>query len=191
MAFIQLTTAELELFNKDIGYLNAKVGQVENSGDTSLSTQGDGNKLNVYISTLTAQKKLSNIEIYNILWNEAILLSDIDLNYLKKLRLYLINEAYEIANNELKSGIPSGEIESYLKQEQEAKSYVLNKSADTTYIDTLAKNRNIDKDILVQKIIEKATLFTTISAELCGRRQKAQDSIEKAKSLSALSKITF
>ena len=56
--------------------------------------------------------------------------------------------------------------------------------------DAIALYRGIDKEILVDRIIEKAKLFAQISGATFGRRQGLEDRLQKAKTVDDVKAIT-
>ncbi|NOR58956.1 MAG: hypothetical protein GQ474_10585 [Sulfurimonas sp.] len=75
------------------------------------------------------------------------------------------------------AGIPTEEQSTWTKQEQEARAYIEDSTAITILIDALSTARGVDKTYLVNKVIEKADLFSVAIGTLAGERQKKEDEI--------------
>lgn len=76
---------------------------------------------------------------------------------------------------------PTMEIVSWYKQELEASAYRKDPTVATPMSDAIALYRGIDKEILIDRIIEKANLFAVVSGATFGRRQYLEDRLQKAK----------
>ncbi|MDO9233020.1 MAG: hypothetical protein Q7U15_05905 [Methylotenera sp.] len=96
---------------------------------------------------------------------------------LKKSQLAKINAEFNKAMLPIINGIPAIERESWKKQEEQARAYLVNNSVSTPLIDALAETRGVDKAELVSRIIAKADLFATISGQLIGKRQALEDAV--------------
>lgn len=88
-----------------------------------------------------------------------------------------INIAYEISLREITSGYPQHEIDSWPKQEQEARAWAANSSASTPWLNSAAGARKISKATFASKIITKADLFAVLHGQLTGKRQALEDQI--------------
>jgi hypothetical protein len=91
-------------------------------------------------------------------------------------QLSIINRDSENAIKTITQTYPASEVLSWPKQEQEARAYLAGPAA-TPLIDALAEARNVDKEYLVEKIIEKSNQFAVISGSLIGKRQKLEDQL--------------
>ena len=93
---------------------------------------------------------------------------------------YLLSKAnadFETAISSLTSSIPTSEISTWTKQEQEARAYLLDSNAPTPFIDAICLARECDKSYLVGKIIEKADAYAVAVGMLTGVRQKLEKEI--------------
>ncbi len=93
---------------------------------------------------------------------------------------YLLSKAnadFETAISSLTSSIPTSEISTWTKQEQEARAYILDSNASTPFIDAICLAREVDKSYLVGKIIEKADAYAVAVGTLTGIRQKLEKEI--------------
>lgn len=93
---------------------------------------------------------------------------------------YLLSKAnadFETAISSLTSSIPTSEVATWTKQEQEARAYLLDSNAPTPFIDAICLARECDKSYLVGKIIEKADAYAVAVGTLTGVRQKLEKEI--------------
>ena len=88
-----------------------------------------------------------------------------------------INRQYEIAVNALTAGYPQPEIDSWEKQESEARAWLANNSIATPWIDGAAAARGITKAALIALIIGNANALAPLHGALTGKRQKLRDEI--------------
>lgn len=90
----------------------------------------------------------------------------------------LLNKLADKADN-LKSGLlvgyPQTEIESFYRQEKEALAWTADKNADTPMLKQIARVRGIPFEILVEKVIEKASQFAVAIGVIIGQRQAFED----------------
>lgn len=93
------------------------------------------------------------------------------------LKLEQINREYEISIEALTAGVPNSEKQTWTKQELEARSYLVDNTTPTPFIDGIVTNRGVPKDYLVSKIIEKADAYTYTVAKLTGERQAKEDAL--------------
>ena len=110
---------------------------------------------------------------YKIENNEIVKTERNDNSYL----LSKANADFETAISSLTSSIPTSEISTWTKQEQEARAYILDSNASTPFIDAICLAREVDKSYLVGKIIEKADAYAVAVGTLTGVRQKLEKEI--------------
>ena len=110
---------------------------------------------------------------YKIENNEVVKTERNDNSYL----LSKANADFEAAISSLTSSIPTSEISTWTKQEQEARAYLLDSNASTPFIDAICLVREVDKSYLVGKIIEKADAYAVAVGTLTGIRQKLEKEI--------------
>ena len=91
--------------------------------------------------------------------------------------LKAINKEYEDGVRNLTIDTPDSEKQTWLKQEQEARAYLLDSNASTPFIDAICLARECDKRYLVSKIKEKADAYTVAVGKLTGIRQKLEKEI--------------
>ena len=110
---------------------------------------------------------------YKIENNEVVKTERNDNSYL----LSKANADFEAAISSLTSSIPTSEISTWTKQEQEARAYLLDATVSTPFIDAICLAREVDKSYLVGKIIEKADAYAIAVGTLTGIRQKLEKEI--------------
>lgn len=110
---------------------------------------------------------------YKIENNEVVKTERNDKAYL----LNKVNADFETAISNLTSSIPTSEISTWAKQESEARAYLVDSTASTPFIDAISLARGVDKSYLVDKIIEKADVYTAVVGTLTGVRQKLEKEI--------------
>ena len=88
-----------------------------------------------------------------------------------------INKEYEDAVINLTIDTPDSEKQTWLKQESEARTYILDDTASTPFIDAICLARECEKSYLVAKIIEKADAYAVAVGTLTGVRQKLEKEI--------------
>jgi len=105
------------------------------------------------------------------------------LDLAKRSKLNEINLKADEALSKVTSIYPMMEIVSWYEQEIEAVNYRLDPTYETPMTDAIALYRGIDKEVLVDRIIEKAQLFAKISGATFGRRQGLEDTLQRAKTI--------
>lgn len=103
-----------------------------------------------------------------------------DITEAKKEKLTEINSAYDNATSSLVSSYPQTEVLTFDQQEQEARMWKENNESQTLLVDMLAAGRQIDKSLLVDKIILKSDTFKVAIGYLTGQRQRYEDILEEA-----------
>lgn len=185
MVFLQTSNQPLAFKDSASGRVNVFLGMQEapkTSQDTPPSYR--------YASALYINQAATDSAILQAMFHTATL-TPLDLPTLKAIKLAQINASYQEALDLITQATPQAEIQSWATQEREAKAYQANQEAQTPYIDSLAKARGAEKGELVAKILEKAQVFSTLSATLTGSRQKCEDAIAKAQNAKELEAIIF
>lgn len=90
-----------------------------------------------------------------------------------------------------KAQYPDFERETFAMQKAEAQAWATDNSAPTPRVDILAANRGVDREILLQKILEKVEAFEIIAMTVAGQRQKYEDQIKAATTVAELEAIAF
>lgn len=111
------------------------------------------------------------------------------LERIKVRKLAEINAAYQQAIATLTPTYPNDERLTFDKQEQEARSWLVDNSTSTPFIDALAVGRQMDKVELVSRIIAKANAFALASGSLTGQRQRYEDMLDVAETADAVAAI--
>lgn len=88
-----------------------------------------------------------------------------------------INGAYNAAVNALTAGYPQTEIDSWSKQESEARAWQADRTSPTPWIDSAATARDITRDSLAVLILNNANALAPIHGALTGKRQLLRDAI--------------
>lgn len=185
MVFLQTSNQPLAFKDSASGRVNVFLGMQEapkTSQDTPPSYR--------YASALYINQAATDSAILQAMFHTATL-TPLDLPTLKAIKLAQINASYQEALDLITQATPQAEIQSWATQESEAKAYQNSQEAPTPYIDSLAKARGVEKGELVAKILEKAQIFSTLSATLTGSRQKCEDAIAKAQNAKDLEAIIF
>lgn len=102
---------------------------------------------------------------------------DQKVEYEKLRALKVVNREYEDSVAMLIDSTPGSERETWIKQETEARAWLLDNSAYTPVINGIMAGREIEKEWLVNKIIEKADLYAENIGVFMGIRQKKEKEI--------------
>lgn len=103
---------------------------------------------------------------------------ELDLEKLKNIYLVYSKQCYENISNNITLNINVTEMLSWSLQEAEAKAYVASKDSTLApFIAQIAKTRNVDLDVLAQKIIDKSNLYRQGLSQLLGYKQKIDSQI--------------
>lgn len=86
---------------------------------------------------------------------------------------------------------PDFEVQTFEVQKQEALLWEADPNALTPNVDILAAARGINREVLLQKILDKVTQFTAVAMQVAGQRQKFEDQIKGASTQEELDAITF
>lgn len=99
---------------------------------------------------------------------------------LKSEKLKLINDAADSSLSTILSTYPGYEVVSWDKQENEARTYLLDDTAPVPLLLGIATARGIPLSVLVDKVIEKADAFATLSGAIFGKRQALEAAVNAA-----------
>ena len=118
-----------------------------------------------------------------------------DLNYNEYVNL-VKTEAIKVVNDEFSKALdlitnkyPEHERLTWPQQKTEALAYKQDPNANTPLLDNMAEARNVPKDILADKIIEKAMAYETISGKAVGYRQLAEDMLNGVTTIDELNNV--
>ena len=95
-----------------------------------------------------------------------------------------VNTFYAAVLSDVRSTYPDDEVTSWAKQETEARAWVANNAAPTPLLSAIATGRGVPFALLVTKVIDKADLFAARTGALIGARQRTEDQIAAAKTVS-------
>lgn len=96
---------------------------------------------------------------------------------LKAAALSRIDNAYRGAVQAITAVYPKEEVESWPRQEAEARAWLKDASAETPWLDRAAAERGISKADLAERIMDKAGRFALLHGTLTGKRQRLRDQI--------------
>lgn len=100
-----------------------------------------------------------------------------------ELKVKLYNDLsfhYEEMMKIISSAYPASERESWSIQVEEARYILTNSDEPTPWIDATSTEREIDRVVLANRIIEKSLMYRVIHGKLTGVRQKIEDQIDSA-----------
>lgn len=103
-----------------------------------------------------------------------------DLSQQRSDKLAEINEGYKQEIQVALAGYPDLEVHSFGKQEREAEAWQADNAAPTPYLDSLRTERTIDKQELVDLVLQKARDFTALHGRATGKRQRLEKQIANA-----------
>ena len=109
--------------------------------------------------------------------------------FFKRKKETLLNNLADKADaikNGLLAGYPQTEIESFYRQEKEALAWKADNKADTPMLKQVAMVRGVPFDVLVEKVIEKASQFAVAIGLIIGQRQAFEDRLLEANTLEEL-----
>ena len=98
----------------------------------------------------------------------------------KAAKLTEINAACDAEIEAIKVSYPDTEVMTWDKQEREARALVLDATAGTPLIDSIASARGLDRVELAQRIAAKDAQYRVYSGTLSGVRQRIEDQIDAA-----------
>ncbi len=86
-------------------------------------------------------------------------------------------------------GYPQTEIESFYRQEKEALAWQADNKVETPMLKQISRVRGIPFEILVEKVIEKASQFAVAIGVIIGQRQAFEDRLLATKTLEELTTL--
>lgn len=113
------------------------------------------------------------------------------LDEVKAAKLAEINAACDAEIGAIKATYPDTEVMTWDKQEKEARALVLDATATTPLIDSIASARGLDRVELANRIIVKADQFAVASGASIGKRQKLEDQINAATTVEQVAVIVW
>ena len=145
---------------------------------------GEGGNID-FADSITAAQRAAVLAVYQKHNAEASLA---DLKTAKKAE---ITQSFNATMQQVVGDTPSYEIDSWGKQEAQARAFIAAPTALTPLIDALATTRGVPKAELAARIIVKADLFEPILGALMGKRQGLEDAIDAATTKAALAAINW
>lgn len=109
----------------------------------------------------------------------------------KAAKLTEINAACDAEIEAIKVSYPDTEVMTWDKQEGEARALVLDATADTLLIDSIASARGLDRVELANRIIANADQFAMASGASLGKRQALKDEINAATTVEQVAEIVW
>lgn len=100
-----------------------------------------------------------------------------NVDHVASLKLQRVNGECESRLATIRHPYPDSEVQSWGKQEAEARAWTANNAAATPLIDALCAARGIPKAALVERIIAKADTYAAAVGALVGKRQAFEDQI--------------
>lgn len=86
---------------------------------------------------------------------------------------------------------PDFEKQTFELQKQEAKAWEADNTALTPGVDILAASRQVDRTVLLQKILIKVEVFEQLCMSVAGQRQRYKDELYTMEDIDAISAKTF
>lgn len=109
----------------------------------------------------------------------------------KATKLLEINSIYEDRAQLVRIGVPENEVLTWDIQKLEAEAWQINSAASTPLIDELARSREMDRVVLLGKVLEKVTAYRVYIGGLTGVRQRLEDLISVATTVEQVEAITW
>ena len=107
----------------------------------------------------------------------------------KEALLAMLANKADTLKSSLLVGYPQTEIESFYRQEKEALAWKADNKADTPMLKQIARVRGVPFDVLVEKVIEKASQFAVAIGVIIGQRQAFEDRLLDTKTLEELTAL--
>lgn len=89
-------------------------------------------------------------------------------------KLMIINREYESAVANLTEGIHKDERDTWVKQENEARAWVVDNNSPTPLLSAMCEARGCSLEYMVGKVIEKSDLYTAEVGRLLGEKQRKE-----------------
>ena len=105
---------------------------------------------------------------------------DYDLETKKQIKLNYFNKMFNDLIGQVKTTYPSTEVESWAKQEKEARDYIADNNAQATLLREIALARGASVEWFANKVISKADQYALVVGKLIGTRQLLEHRILNA-----------
>lgn len=114
---------------------------------------------------------------------------EIDLNSAKQIALNQLANKVDSLKSALMAGYPQAEIDSFYRQEFEARAYLNGDESNIAMIANIAKLRGVPLAVLAEKVVQKADFIAGVIGQVLGVKQKFENAIEQAETLENLASI--
>lgn len=114
---------------------------------------------------------------------------EIDLNSAKQTALNHLANKVDSLKSALMAGYPQAEIDSFYRQEFEARAYLNGDESNIAMIANIAKLRGVPLAVLAEKVVQKADFIAAAIGQVLGVKQKFENAIEQAETLENLVSI--
>ena len=109
----------------------------------------------------------------------------------KAIALSAINRRCALELAAVRVGYPDDEVQSWPKQEAEARAFVSDPDAAIPLLSALCAARGVQLDELAAKVIGKADLFAAASGMAIGKRQYCEDAIAAAQDIPEVNAVAW
>ncbi|WP_051609507.1 hypothetical protein [Fodinicurvata fenggangensis] len=109
----------------------------------------------------------------------------------RTMKLAQIRAACDRACAGLKAPYSATEMQTWERQERQARAFIDDSNADTPLLDELATKRGLSRQEMADKIIAKANAFETAAAEAIGTQQALEDQVDAATTVAEIEGITW
>jgi hypothetical protein len=109
----------------------------------------------------------------------------------KSAKLAQLSSECSMRMDAIKAGYPAEEVQSWDKQESEARAYTVSSSAATPLLSALAAARGITLADLAARVIAKADQFAAASGAIIGKRQHYEDQVTAATDAATVEAIVW
>lgn len=114
---------------------------------------------------------------------------EIDLNSAKQTALNHLANKVDSLKSALMAGYPQAEIDSFYRQEFEARAYLNGDESNIAMIANIAKLRGVPLAIFAEKVVQKADFIAGVIGQVLGVKQAFETRIEQTESLDELNTI--
>lgn len=125
-------------------------------------------------------------EFDGIAVNKTYVVSDVDFDTMSNDVVHKANVAASKMLEDIIQGYPECEVKSWTQQNIEAEAWLTDKSASTPLLDALANKRDMDKLVLSNKVVAKASSYAMYTGSVVGARQRVEDMVEASTTIAEL-----
>lgn len=138
------------------------------------------------LAGLNSGKIIENHNDKLVLVEQAV---EIDLNSAKQTALNHLANKVDSLKSALMAGYPQAEIDSFYRQEFEARAYLNGDESNIAMIANIAKLRGVPLQILAEKVVQKADFIAGVIGQVLGVKQAFETRIENAENVDELNNI--